>query len=447
MAPNTTAEPEVKNLGDLKAWLATTVAEGTTKAVQEQLEVFKKDTLAAEIKKIYPQRDGDMYNGSEGKNLFGTTYNMRGVGGMKDLSQLADHEVAERFCTQGGFFRTLSPAMQQFATMVKCRGRNFDFKAFNDLCYEQVKALATKTASPTSMGESNVGFAIPIEFPAIIIEAAVAASPILAKLWRFPMTENSVSFPKLSQSDSDYFGGVVTTWSGAATSGEAAAMSPTSPTTDKNVFTAKKVTQMVVLTDELIQDAPINILNYMTGLLVRKFTYEMERVVIAGNGVTEPTGIISDLTVIRNSLTRTTAGTVKWADIVKLDGQLNEIFTNATMVTRKATLAAVRSQVDDNNRPIWFEQWGIANGVMTRTSEICGLPYHVTRNCPAIGKRGDVIVGDLSMYMLGMRADMRIDVSDAPGFAKNETYVRFIARMDGMPGTSFAFKILEGAKS
>ena len=447
MAP---AVAEVKTMEDLKSYLSTQIKEATTTSIKEQLASFQNETkasLEAEIKRIYPNREGDFYNGSEGKNIFGTTYNMRSVGGMKDLSQLADHEVAERFCTQGGFFRTLSPAMKQFAQAIQSRGKNFNFADLHKACQEQIKMLQTKGASPTGMGESNVGFAIPIEFPAIIIEAAVAASPILAKLWRFPMTENSVSFPKLSQSDQDYFGGVVTTWSGAAPSSEGTAMLPTSAATDKNVFIAKKVTQLVVLTDELIQDAPINILNYMTGLLVRKFTYEMERVVIAGNGVSEPVGITKDAVIIANAIARTTAGTVKWQDIVKCDGALNEIFTNATLISRKATLATVRAQVDDNNRPIWFEQWGFANGVPTRTSEICGLPYHVTRNCPTTGKMGDVIVGDLSMYMLGMRADMRIDISDAPGFVKNETYVRFIARMDGMPGTSFAFKMLKGAQS
>jgi HK97 family phage major capsid protein len=444
MAPQT-AETEVKSLGDLKKYIGDHITEVTSKAVSEQLEKFKTDTLAAEIKKIYPTREGDLANGSEGTNCFGTSYNMAGVGGLKDLSAMSAQKVAERFCSQGGFFRALSPAMKMFAESIRCKGRNFDFKTLVDLCNKQVEVLYTKAA--TGMGESNVGYAIPIEFPAIVIEAAVAASPILSKLWRFPMTENQVSFPKWSQSDDDYFGGVTMTWSGAATSGEGNGMIGTKPTTDKNLFTAKKVTAMTILTDELIQDSPMNILNYITGLLVRKFQYEMERVVIKGNGTTEPTGIITDHTIITNALARTTNGTVKWQDIVKLDGKLNEIFTNAYMITRKATLSTVRSQVDDQNRPIWFESWGNVNGVPTRVSEICGLPYHVTRNCPEMGKRGDIIIGDLSMYMLGMRADMRIDISDAPGFKENETYVRFISRMDGMPGTSFAFKMLEGAKS
>lgn len=446
MPTEATEKTEVKTLGDLQKYIADHISEVTSKSVSEQLEKFRTDTLAAEIKKIYPGRDGDFHGGSEGVTAFGTKYNMKGIGGMKDITGLSAHEVAERFCTSGGFFRQLSPAMLKYAEMIKSKGRSFDREGLKALCDEQIKVLmSTKAAS--GMGEANVGYAIPIEFPAIVIEAAVAASPILSKLWRFPMTENTVSLPKLSQSDDDYFGGVVTTWSGAATSGEGNLMTDTSPTTSKNVFVAKKCTQMVILTDELIQDSPMNILNYITGLLVRKFQYEMERVVIKGNGTTEPTGIISDPVIIGNALARTTANTVKWQDIVKLDGSLNEIFTNAYLISRKATLATVRSQVDDSNRPIWFEQWGNVNGVPTRTAEICGLPCHVTRNCPAIGKRGDVIIGDLSMYMLGMRADMRIDVSDAPGFKNNETYVRFISRLDGMPGTSFAFKILEGAKS
>jgi HK97 family phage major capsid protein len=440
-----TTEAPVKNLDDLKAFLAKSVQDGTSKAVAEQLEEFRTKTLAAEIKKIYPTREGDLATGSEGTNVFGTSYNMAGVGGLKDLSAMSAQKVAERFCSQGGFFRALSPAMKAFAESIKCRGRNFDFKSLVEMCNKQVETLYTKAA--TGMGEANVGYAIPIEFPAIVIEAAVAASPILSKLWRFPMTENQVSFPKLSQSDDDYFGGVTMTWSGAASSGEGNTMSPTKPTTDKNLFTAKKVTAMTVLTDELIQDSPMNILNYITGLLVRKFQYEMERVVIKGNGTTEPHGIITDTTIIANAVTRTTNGTVKWQDVVALDGRLNEIFANPYLISRKYTISKLRSQVDDQNRPIWLESWANANGTATLVSQICGLPYHVTRNCPELGKRGDLIVGDLSMYMLGMRADMRIDISDAPGFKENETYVRFISRMDGMPGTSFAFKILEGAKS
>ena len=81
------------------------------------------------------------------------------------------------------------------------------------------------------------------------------------------------------------------------------------------------------------------------------------------------------------------------------------------------------------------------------TPTILDHPYHVTKNVPALGQTGDVIIANLGMYILGMRSDMRIDISDAPRFEFDETNVRFVARLDGKPGTAFAFKMLKGSVS
>jgi HK97 family phage major capsid protein len=151
--------------------------------------------------------------------------------------------------------------------------------------------------------------------------------------------------------------------------------------------------------------------------------------------------------VIANAVARKTPGQLSYQDVNNLDGELNEIFSNPYLISRKKTIANLRGQVDDAKRPIWFESWGSFNGQAIMTPNIMGIPYHCTRNAPALGYRGDLTIGDLGMYMLGMRQDMRIDISDAPGFKNNETYVRFIARLDGMPGTSFAFKTLNGKLS
>lgn len=412
-----------------------------TKAEFTQL---RKEMAEQNLKTIVPQLEGTTNDG-EGRTFAGSIVDFSRCKGVSPV--MSDAEVGMSFVTQGGFFRKLSPALELFAQSIRSKGRNFDPTKLIEACQKQMTQLNLKTA--TGIGEANAGFQIPVEYPAMCIEAAVATSPILSKIWRFPMNEGSVSIPKLSQSDSSYFGGVSTTWSGVASSGEGSTMTPTNPSFSYNLFQAKKCTQLVVLTDELIQDSPINILNYVTGLLVRKFQYELERVIIAGNGTTEPTGIITDTTVIANAVARTTAGTVKYADLIKVDGQLNEIFNNPSLLTRKLTLATLRAEVDSSQRPIWYESYNTAMATGTAQREIpkLGMPFHVTRNCPAIGSIGDVIIGELGMYMLGMRLDMRIDISDAPGFVKNETYVRFISRADGMPGTSFAFKILKAATS
>lgn len=411
--------------------------------VKGQFDTLREEFKASQMKAIIPDLDNSNIADYEGKTFAGSVVDFSRIKGVP--VNATGNQIADAFLTQGGFFRKLSPAMELFARSIMSKGRNFNPNDLAAACQKQMDALHIKAA--TGMGEANVGFQIPVEFPAIIIEAVIALSPILAKLWRFPMNDNQVSIPKLSQSDDDYFGGVISTWSGPATTGEGSLMAPTSPSTAHNLFTSKKLTNLVVLTDELIQDSPINIINYVSGLLVRKFQFELERVVLQGNGITEPLGIIKDPVVIANAVARTTAGQMKYQDIVKLDGALNEIFTSPTLITRKASLSNLRAQVDTSGRPIYFEGYGTSQGTPTLTKEVIGLPYHVTRNCPVLGQRGDAIVGDLGMYMLGMRLDMRIDISDAPGFTKNETYIRFISRLDGKPGTSFAFKMLEGKLS
>ena len=441
---------------ELTKFLTDNVVAPATADMKAQMDALKAEVAKnSPVKKIVPDMEGTFADGC-GKTFAGTVFDMSAVSASrKSILDMNEIDVASSFMSQGGFFRKLSPALEAMGMYIKGKGRIFDPSKMATLAADQYKALGMKAA--TGMGEGNVGFDIPIEFPAIIIEAAIASDPILSLLWRFPMNDSIVSFPKLSQSDDDYFGGVTMEWTGAASEttlegatgggGEGSSMNPTKPTTTKNVFTAKKVTANVILTDELIQDSPINILNWITGLLIKKFRYDLQRVVLKGNGTTEPLGITRDPVVVANSIGRVKASDISYKDIVKLEAALNEIFDNEFFVTRKATMGQIRSQEDGNGRPIWYEGYASAMDSKLRGPSILGVPYHVTRNVPTLGTTGDMIIGDFGMYMLGMRSDMRIDVSDAPGFRKNETDVRFIARADGKPGTSFAFKVLKSTLS
>jgi HK97 family phage major capsid protein len=65
-----------------------------------------------------------------------------------------------------------------------------------------------------------------------------------------------------------------------------------------------------------------------------------------------------------------------------------------------------------------------------------------TRNVPALGSKGDIVLGDMSYYIWAVRQDMTIDLSKDVRFFYDETVVRFVMRMDGFPGVSIAFAIL-----
>ena len=99
----------------------------------------------------------------------------------------------------------------------------------------------------------------------------------------------------------------------------------------------------MVLTDEIDRrTAVINIVNYMTGLMVRAWQYKLEYLVIQGDGNSagQPTGIVNDPSgPIALAVPRVKAGELNYKDLVKLDGELDEIFSeDAFWLMRKKTL-------------------------------------------------------------------------------------------------------------
>lgn len=454
-------ETQDMTIDQVKAMLGAEIAEKGKAAAREALEEFKTKGLQEEMKRIYPHfgEEGDMSGGvlrSRTGSVIDASYFRKGIG-------QTDAEYASSLVSIGGPFKKLSPAMQKWGELLKCTGsRNdlvrFPYDELKKMILDEAKALEFK-ATTNLMAENNLSngsYLVPIEFPSMIVEAAIKNSPVLSQIWRLPMNGPLVSIPKLTQSDGSYFGGVtfqevggVTYSSGVvANTGEGKTINPKQASIERLMLQAKKVVAGVVLTDEIIQDSVINIVNYMTGLLVRAWQYRLEYYVIQGNGTSMPLGITRDSDIISSAVARKTAGKLEYEDIIGLDSELDEIFSGSEYwLLRKKTLGDLRKKKDTVGQPIVRETWGERMGTPTLYPSLLGHPYHVTKNVPALGELGDVIIGNLGMYILGIRSDMRIDISDAPHFEQDETNVRFVARLDGKPGTPFAFKMLKNVTS
>ena len=444
------------------------IEEKGIKIVKDELEAFKKTGFEQEMKRIYPNfgKDGDM-TGGELKSrtgsvidpsVFRKTYNAFG-------RELSDNEYAASLASFGGPFKKLSPTMQKWGELLKCTGNRmalvrFPYDELKTLFEQEAKAYGIKTTSD-AMAENEAGhgsYLVPIEFPSLIIEAAVKDSPVLSQVWRMPMNAPIVSLPKLTQADGSYFGGVTFQEAGGVkyeegvvtNSAEGVKIDPKRAAIERIYLTAQKITAGVILTDEIIQDSVINIVNYMTGLLVRAWKYRLEYYVIQGRGndYGQPLGITRDQSIIDSAIPRKKLNELNYEDLVKVDGELDEIFSGTEFwLMRKKTLSDLRLKKDTVGQPIVKETWGERMGTPTLTPTILNHPYHVTKNVPALGSTGDVVIGNMGFYILGMRSDMRIDISDAPRFEYDETNVRFKARVDGKPGTAFAFKMLKGPTS
>jgi HK97 family phage major capsid protein len=73
---------------------------------------------------------------------------------------------------------------------------------------------------------------------------------------------------------------------------------------------------------------------------------------------------------------------------------------------------------------------------MTRANggfEILTRPVLFTEKTETLGERGDIILADLSQYVVGLRGDMRFDLSPHKYFTSDELLARIIERHDGQP--------------
>jgi HK97 family phage major capsid protein len=361
-------------------------------------------------------------------------------------ANLSNSDFGQMAISQGGVFQKLSPAMETFAKMLKAKmnpghmqNMGVDVQKYRELCVEQIK---TTHGMNETVGADG-GFLVPVEYSGTMIEFAIIMSKILSKVWRVPMKSNSSRWPRLAQTDDSFFGGFQIHWI------DEGVTKPEEKISLEQVrFDAHKAAKIIPLTDELIEDSLINIINYCMALGTRAYMYELERCVIDGTGVGQPLGITNDPIVVANAVARVAAGAVSWRDLLNLEGAMNENFRDIEWIMRRHTLAAhIRNMVDTNNQPVWHETWGSFNSTPTMVPTIISYPYHITRNARQVGQRGDVILGDLGFYMLAVRKDMTIDVSPYPYWTTDETAIRFVARVDGKPGSSYAFKILGGTGS
>jgi HK97 family phage major capsid protein len=333
--------------------------------------------------------------------------------------------------------------MQKFAKIIRA-GADFQKTAatgvniaeYNIEVREQYKNLFGEAKATDFLSTTDAGALVPTEFLAVIVEFATQDSQVLGKLWRVPMSNMILKIPKLVQAAGSYFGGVV-----LYHPGEGLEKTLTKPEFDSLTFTAKKLIGLIAFSDELIGDSAINILNYTTGLFVRAFRYKTEGEVISGTGVNDQmTGIITDAAI--NSVGRTNTGVVKYDDLINLESALDENFTDLTFLSRRATVNMLRKQKDTVGQPVYHD--GYTNMVgMKVPPTLLGYPTIKTRNVPALGSRGDLVLGDLGFYIWAMRQEMTIDMSKEWRFNLDQTALRFVIRQDGAPGVSEAFAVLD----
>ncbi len=326
-------------------------------------------------------------------------------------------------------FVKLSPEMAEFAEGVK-------------------QLLLGKSVSRTLVEGSDPsgGYLVPEEFSPTMVEYRYEQLCMWPGATVWPMNTDKIGFPKLAQrpdedaADFDHFAGILFTWSD-----EGGTKTETEPNFEFLEMIAHELSGYTEATNALIEDSPINLINWLTGLFRRAYLYYTDRSFIRGNGARCPLGVCSDPAVL--TVNRATAGAVTLADLLNMDSKLPSVFDQGVVwLASKKVLNSLRGQVDTNGQLVlqeWYQQGppGVGAGLVTYL-----LGYPVVRSDGRsydLGARGDIILINRAYYYVGQRKNFRFDTSREYRFRNNLTSFRIVCRLDGVMSVPEAAVILD----
>jgi HK97 family phage major capsid protein len=273
---------------------------------------------------------------------------------------------------------------------------------------------------------SGGGFIVPEEFAAWLLDQSLESEIVRPRAAVWPMISETKRVPGWDMSDhkNSLFGGLTAEWlaeSGTATEKFAKLR--------QIMLSARKLACYTSASNELVADG-VSFEEQLQGALVKTLGFYLDYSFIQGTGAGQPLGIINDPSLITiEKETGQLANTVLYTNVLKMFARLApQCMKNAIWIANQTCIPQMLSMT------ITIGTGGaIAPAVTQQNGKFYLLTREVvfTEKCPALGSKGDLILCDPSQYSIGLRKEVSLDKSNAPGWLKDESSYRAIVRADG----------------
>ena len=274
---------------------------------------------------------------------------------------------------------------------------------------------------------SDGGFLVQEDYVNDLINNAYATGVLASKVRKIKMstgsnTLNINGINENSRADGSRWGGVQAYWES-----EAGEIAGSKPSFKQIALTLKKLTGLCYATDELLADAPA-LSDIISTAFGDEFGFKIDDAIINGSGTGEPLGIMNSpaLVVIDKEADQTELLTVE--NLAKMlaacydkHGKA-EWFINRELYPHLLTLKQGDTLV--------FQPNGIAGAPY---GTLFGKPVNFIEQANAAGSKGDIILADMTQYILTDKSGINAQQSIHVRFVYDETAFRFIYRADGQP--------------
>lgn len=280
------------------------------------------------------------------------------------------------------------------------------------------------------------GYLVPVEFREQLLQTALEASIVKSRATKIPMQTNRINIPAIVDNDhrTYYFGGIV-----PAKTAEHGGKDATKPLLDQVSLTLHKLTGMVHVTDELLEDSPISIPPLLDALFGGAIAFEEDDAYLQGTGVNMALGAFNagnPSLIIQAIEPAQPINTILWQNIINMWSRLHPpSMKNAVWVANNECfpqLASMAMAVGAGGVPVWMPGNGVAGAPF---GTLMGRPLFLSEKMQALSTAGDIGLGDFTQYLVAQKSGGGLQTATSMHYHFNldEQSFRFVLRYDGQP--------------
>jgi HK97 family phage major capsid protein len=289
--------------------------------------------------------------------------------------------------------------------------------------------------APSGMGEtdpSGGGFLLQTDFAETVMTRMYDTGEVAQRVGRLSLSSkaNSIKIPGIdetSRATGSRWGGVRAYWMG-----EGDQIAASAPKFRWIELDLKKLAALWYVTDELLEDASV-----LTGIANTAFTQEMgfvlEDAIYRGSGAGQPLGFLNTKALITVPAEKGQATkTLLYQNLLNMwsrmwgRSRLNAVwFINQDV---EPQLYQVNEVIGTAGVPVYLPPGGISEKPY---STLFGRPVIPVEYADTLGMPGDVVLVDLSQYLVADKASMQQATSVHVRFIYDEMTFRLVYRVDG----------------
>lgn len=320
-----------------------------------------------------------------------------------------------------------------------------------DLTSSQVRAAAGLNEAVASDG----GFLVMQDVSTELMRNSFESGQVANRTRKIPLSSNAngIKIPTIDETsrvDGSRWGGIQAYWVD-----EAATKTATKPKFGRIELTLKKLIGLLYATDELIEDASALEAVIREGF-TEEFSFKLDDAVIRGTGAGMPLGILEAPALVSVAKeTSQPADTIVFANVAKMWQRLlprskqNAVwFINADCSNQLLRMFVPHTNVagteNVGGQSVYLPPGGLSG---QQYGTLFGRPVIEIEQCATLGDKGDIILADLTQYLMITKGGIQTASSIHVKFITDETAFRFVLRTDGQPWMKSAITPYKGSNT